>query len=680
MNSKRIIPVWIFIFFLIFQVYPAGILSYAQKLELEDCSGNTIIMQARPRRIVSLVPAATEILFAIGAGSRVAGLTYHDFFLKGSHDKILVGGFFAPLMKRIMGADPDLVIVSPLHRTIIERLRSLSCPVFVYSTKSLARSWHNIEVLGKITGNQAGAAELIRKNRLEISHIAAKLAKAVHDGKKKRVIRLMGRDSIMTPGNDSFQNDLIRSAGGIPPDFGKKGSVVKVSLDEWRKFNPQVIYGCGQDRKAAMKFFQRPGWKDVDAVKNNRIFYFPCELTCRAAAHSGYFVSWLSSMIYMDEFANPANDVLPPEINDTKPVSLDLDYVKSALIDYSTIFDFKNKTLVIDFKYPQTIVSTLEGRRTNILSIGNHFSPPPTWGPGHKLGMKGMRTAILNALGKDGKTSSFLMTGADMDNLSVKTARFRKMKVYALVTAGVTSNALRMSRDTGGFYEPGTINIIILTNMHLSDRAMTRAIITATEAKTAALEDLDIRSSYSPQKNSATGTGTDNIIVVQGKGFHIDSSGGHTKMGELIAKAVYAGVKQAIYRQNNLIADRWVFERLKERKISVFSLAGSVDCGCINRETISGSRLGARVEHILLNPEYASFIEASLALSDDYEKGLVKDLSLYEQWCCSVAGKISGNSSVKIINLINDDGIPAVVRMALNAVFTGALEQLKHEH
>ena len=121
------------------------------------------------------------------------------------------------------------------------------------------------------------------------------------------------------------------------------------------------------------------------------------------------------------------------------------------------------------------------------------------------------------------------MTGADMDKLSVQTTQFRKMKVYALVTAGVSSNALRMSRDTGPFYEPGTINIIIMTNMQLSDRAMTRAIITATEAKTAALEDLDIRSSYTPLKHSATGTGTDNIIVVQGTGVHIDNAGGHTK-------------------------------------------------------------------------------------------------------------------------------------------------------
>ena len=93
-----------------------------------------------------------------------------------------------------------------------------------------------------------------------------------------------------------------------------------------------------------------------------------------------------------------------------------------------------------------------------------------------------------------------------------------------------------MAEDIGSWYEPGTINMILLTNMRLTPRGMQRAIISATEAKTAALQDLDIRSSYTPMVNPATGTGTDNIIVVQGAGTRIDNAGGHSKMGELIAR------------------------------------------------------------------------------------------------------------------------------------------------
>jgi adenosylcobinamide amidohydrolase len=99
---------------------------------------------------------------------------------------------------------------------------------------------------------------------------------------------------------------------------------------------------------------------------------------------------------------------------------------------------------------------------------------------------------------------------------------------------------------------------------------MTRAIISATEAKTAALMDLDIRSSYSSSLHQATGTGTDNIIVVRGTGIEIDNTGGHSKLGELIAKAVYQGVREAICKQNKITASRNIFRRLMERKISIY--------------------------------------------------------------------------------------------------------------
>ncbi|MBW2014863.1 MAG: hypothetical protein JRI69_13950 [Deltaproteobacteria bacterium] len=64
----------------------------------------------------------------------------------------------------------------------------------------------------------------------------------------------MGRDPVMTPGDDSFQNEMIRAAGGIPPVLGKKGHIVVMTKEEWVRFNPQVIYACGGDRETAKNF------------------------------------------------------------------------------------------------------------------------------------------------------------------------------------------------------------------------------------------------------------------------------------------------------------------------------------------------------------------------------------------------------------------------------------------
>ena len=287
--------------------------------------------------------------------------------------------------------------------------------------------------------------------------------------------------------------------------------------------------------------------------------------------------------------------------------------------------------------------------------------------------MDNINATILRANGKKARTTSFLITGADMGNLSVQTVSYKDIKVTALVTAGVMSNALRMSQDEGFFYEPGTINIIIMTNMALSDRAMTRAILTATEGKTAALEDLDIRSAATPLIHGATGTGTDNVLVVKGEGVPIDNAGGHTRMGELISKAVYAGVNQAILKQNKITARRHIFQRLKERHLSVLGLTSNLACDCLHQKGIEPGQLSGKIEGLLLEAEYAAFIEAAMALSDAHERGLVKDLSLFNLWCQTVADKIAGTQ----VNLIPDylayrDEIPLVLRTALNALIAGA--------
>ncbi|MCK5487525.1 MAG: adenosylcobinamide amidohydrolase, partial [Desulfobacterales bacterium] len=481
------------------------------------------------------------------------------------------------------------------------------------------------------------------------------------------VIRLMGRDEVMAPGDDSFQNEMIRAAGGIPSELGKKGDIVVITKDEWMRFNPQVIYGCGGDRETAKKFFNRPGWKDVEAVNNGKIFYFPCDLTCRASTNTGYFVSWLSSRIYAEEFSKKEEQVLEEKIFESRKLELDLDYIKDARISYSTIYDFPNKSLIIDFNEPLSVVSTLEGERKGIESVGNHYSPPPCWGIDHRSGLIGVRKRVYQVIGKSEERASFLFTGADMDNLAIKHESFRDMEVYALVTAGVKSNAVRMSKDEGRFYEPGTINIILLPNMGLTPRAMTRAIISATEAKTAALQDLDIRSAYSSLYNQATGTGTDNIIIVQGTGIRIDNAGGHSKLGELIAKAVYAGVQEAVYKQNGIVNRRNVFQRLKDRKINIYGLVSEAKCDCIYKK----SGLGGEIEEILLDPRYAGFIEASFAISDNYERGLICDLSAYELWCKNVAEEIAGKKIAQLSGIVETDHKPVVLRMALNALLNG---------
>jgi len=653
---------FVILFVSIWTISPA--LSYP--LTFVDSSGKTITINKRPEKVVSLVPSITEIIFKVDAGDAVKAVTYHDNYPGKPGFRQIVGGFFSPSLKAIDAVRPDIIFLSPLHKKVIEKIGSGKCRLITLETNSIADSYNNIRLLGKIFNKEKQAAKLVDEIKTQLRIISDKVEK-IPDSKRKRVLRLMGRDLIMTPGDDSFQNEMIRAAGGFPPMLGKKGNIVVITKEEWVTFNPQVIYGCGGDRETAKKYFGRPGWKDVDAVKNGNVFYFPCDLTCRVSAHTGYFVSWLASRIYTEEFSIKGNRVFKEQVFKSRGIDLHFDYIKDARILYSHIHDFPNKTLVVNFNKPLSVVSTLEGVRNGIVSVGNHYSSPPCWGINHKLSLSNIRKRVYQVIDKSEDTASFLFTGADMDNLVIKREKFRDMEVCALVTAGVTSNAVRMSKDVGNYYEPGTINVIILSNMKLSPRAMTRAIISATESKTAALMDLDIRSSYSSSLYRATGTGTDNMIVVQGTGIEIDNSGGHSKLGELIATAVYQGVQEAIYKQNKITASRNIFQRLQERKISIYSLISGMKCDCIQKKS---ALLGA-VEEILLDPRYSGFIESALVLSDNYEKELIKDLSSYELWCRLMAEDIAGKKIEQIRDLVSMEDLPVVLKMALNAVLNG---------
>jgi iron complex transport system substrate-binding protein len=644
--------------------------AFSLPVKITDAYGKPVIVQKAPARVVCLVPSAAETLFRIGAENAIAGLTYHDTYPPETSRKPIVGGFFDPSVREIEMIKPDMIILSDIHTEVKEKFSQSNCLLVEIKTTSLSDSFSDIMLLGKIFNRETQAKKIITQIQQELKLVERKIA-TIPKEKRKRVIRLMGRDKVMTPGTDSFQNEMIRAAGGITHTFNPKGDVIEVTKEEWLRFNPQVIYGCGGDEKTAESFFSKPGWKDVDAVKNRKIYYFPCDLTCRAATHTGYFVSWLAADIYGDAFFNKDTLVEKDNIITSRALQIDLDYLKDARILYSRIFDFTHKTLVIDFKKPLSVVSTLEGERSNIQTIGNHFSPPQYWAMGHDNSLEGLRNQIYSVIGQDEKKSSFLFTGADMDNLSIKLETFKEMQVYALVTAGVQSNAMRMSKDEGLYYEPGTINAIIMTNMKLTSSAMTRAVITATEAKTAALSDMDIRSSYHPGAYQATGTGTDNILVVEGSGVQLENSGGHTKLGELIARTVYAGVQEAVGKQNRLTTSRNIFQRLEERDITVSGLIGTEKCDCdCDPDDLSGA-----VEALLLDPQYAGFMESALAVNDEYQKGLIKDLTSFSIWGQHIAEQIAGRKIHKMKNIVSADTLSPVLEIAFNSLLNGIYYQ-----
>jgi adenosylcobinamide hydrolase len=182
--------------------------------------------------------------------------------------------------------------------------------------------------------------------------------------------------------------------------------------------------------------------------------------------------------------------------------------------------------------------------------------------PLHGIPERQRHRELAEEMGWGKKSIAFMGTAANMQYAVLSRCSWRDLEVHALATAGVTGNATcagdpaRYHRE-GERWVPceqpaGTINIMLHINHSLSPAALTRAVVTMTEAKTAALMDLQIGSKSS--SSLATGTGTDQFAICapMGEGEPLTWAGAHTKLGELIGKAVKDSVMGALEWQNGL--------------------------------------------------------------------------------------------------------------------------------
>ena len=256
--------------------------------------------------------------------------------------------------------------------------------------------------------------------------------------------------------------------------------------------------------------------------------------------------------------------LLIPALGFANDIQLSPDLNAKAFVSKSVRDGLWEKTLIVQFPDKRRTLSTSDGFADAYAAI-NHAAHPELWTKvyaemqtKHEFGgnvyVRNIQERVAKTLGIKQEDVAQMATAADMDNLAVVTKTYRPFVVTALVTAGAKTNAQRTGVDEGTYIEgeepKGTVNILLLTNARLTDGAMARALITITEAKTAAFEDLRIPSSYT--KNvQATGTGTDSIIIATGTtGPKVTYTGGHNRIGELIGKAVYDAVIEALGKQN----------------------------------------------------------------------------------------------------------------------------------
>jgi iron complex transport system substrate-binding protein len=235
-------------------------------------------LQVRPTRIISLVPATTEMLFVMGAGNRIAGVSDYDRFPPEVAKLPKVGGLIDPNVERVISLKPDLVIVYDTQTDLKQQLERARIPMFRYVHRGLPDITETMRLLGDRIGAKDAANAAAARIEAQLGAIKAR----VTGRPRPSTLLVFGRDAgalrhIDASGGYGFLHDVLELAGGTDVLGDLKKQSVDVSTEMILRRAPEAIIELhyGESLKTERIEDERKVWNalpSVPAVKNNRVY------------------------------------------------------------------------------------------------------------------------------------------------------------------------------------------------------------------------------------------------------------------------------------------------------------------------------------------------------------------------------------------------------------------------
>jgi iron complex transport system substrate-binding protein len=246
-----------------------------------DEAGRGVEVKGPPQRIVSVAPSVTEILFALGLGSRVAGVSVYCQFPPEALKKEKIGGYINPSLEKIVALKPDLVIgiAEGDLKSFVDKLAGLKIPVYIANPQNVSEVLNSIQKIGEATFSSPAAGKVVAGMKERIQGIQSR----VRGRPQFRVLHILNFDPLISAGKGTFVDDLIRLAGGRNLAEKAQGRYPRFSMEEVLAQDPEVILLASMKSQDPMseqrQWWER--WKTVSAVKHNRIYVLDSDLIHR---------------------------------------------------------------------------------------------------------------------------------------------------------------------------------------------------------------------------------------------------------------------------------------------------------------------------------------------------------------------------------------------------------------
>lgn len=233
---------------------------------------------APPDRIVSTAPSITEMLYAVGAGDRVAGVTTYCVYPPEARSKPKIGTYIEPSLEKIASLRPDLVIIQKNPIQLGARIQALGLKVIEVSHDTVEEVYLSIERIGDAVGNGPQARQVVARLRSELDAVR----KAASGRRRTRIMLIVGRapagiEDLIAVGRASYLNGLIEIAGGDNIFKEAAASYPKVGLEEILARNPEVVVDMGDMSDAGR----------ITESQRNQVLKLWSAYPAIAAVHSG---------------------------------------------------------------------------------------------------------------------------------------------------------------------------------------------------------------------------------------------------------------------------------------------------------------------------------------------------------------------------------------------------------
>jgi len=266
-------------------------------------------MSAEPaRRVVSLVPNVTEMLFAVGAGSQVVGVSSYDDFPPETKALPHVGALLDPDTERIFSLRPDLVIAYGSQTELENRFARASIRVYSYRHAGVDNVLQTIRDVARLTGHEAEGDRVVRDLRSQLDAIRTR----VRGQPRPRTMLVLGRDAgalrgVYTSGGIGFLHELLDIAGGDDVFGDIKRESVQPSSETMIVRAPQVIIEVhsGDPPRADVLQRERASWNalaSVPAIRNNRVHLLYGSYLMAAGPRLGHAAETLARVLHPEMF------------------------------------------------------------------------------------------------------------------------------------------------------------------------------------------------------------------------------------------------------------------------------------------------------------------------------------------------------------------------------------------